>query len=140
MRRTRFISTRPLQMKIVLLVTLSMIIPLVLLGGCLYYLIFNIMAEQLGIPEVIAFHLFPVIHKINLLLLIGIPPIFFLLIIWGVFLSHQFVGPLDRLEAEIDSMARNKDYSKRLTVRKDDDVKGVIHAVNRLLNRIQNKE
>lgn len=72
-----------------------MIAPLLFIGGCMYYLIFTIMAEQLGIPESIAYNLFPVIKKINLILLVGLPPIFAILLAWGIALSHRFVGPMN---------------------------------------------
>ena len=124
-------------MRILFLIIVSIILPLVLVGGCLYYLIFTIMAEQLGIPESIAYNLFPVINKINIILMIALPPIFLLLILWGVFLSHKFVGPLDRLESEIEAMVRKKDFSGRLKVRRGDDVEGVVRSINRLLEKVQ---
>ena len=58
----------------------SMVVPLLFAVGCLYYLVFSIMAEQIGIPEYIAYSLFPAINKVNTILLIGIPPLILLLI------------------------------------------------------------
>jgi methyl-accepting chemotaxis protein len=54
-----------------------------------------------------------------------------------VLLSHRFVGPLERLEKEIDRVARSGDYTKRLRVRKKDDIRAVAEAVNRLLDRMK---
>ncbi|MFH1995837.1 MAG: hypothetical protein ABIJ27_02425 [Candidatus Omnitrophota bacterium] len=135
MGRIKFISNRPLQTKILILITISIIVPLVIVGGCLYYLVFTLLAEQLGIPESIAYNLFPVINKINVMLLVGLPPMLFLLIVWGVFLSHKFVGPLERLERELELMAKKKDYAKRLKVRKGDDIEGIINGINTLLDK-----
>lgn len=128
------------QRKYITLLIASMLIPLIFVGGCLYYLIFNLVAEQLGIPESIAYNLFPVIKKINLILAIGIPPLILLLILWGISLSHRFAGPIERLKKELDSIAKNGDYSKRLIVRKHDDVRPIADAINELLDKIEGKE
>lgn len=135
--RICFITNRPLQRKFLILIVISMIIPLVLIGACLYYLIFTLMAEQLGIPEAIAINLFPVIKRINLFLVIGIPPILLVLLFWGAFLSHKFVGPIDRLKLEIEKMAQDGDFTKRLKVRKTDSIKCITDAINKLLDRIE---
>jgi signal transduction histidine kinase len=117
----------------------SVIIPLVFSVACLYYLIFKIMAEQLGIPEYIAINLFPVIHKINMVLLIGVPPLFLIIILWGIVLSHRFAGPIERIERELKRMTHNKDYSLRIHLRKGDDIKPVADAINHLLDSIERK-
>ena len=116
-----------------------MAIPLLLVGGCLYYLIFTLVAEQLGIPESIAYNLFPVIKKINLMLAVSLPPLFLLLILWGAVLSHRFVGPIERIEKEIEKITKSGDYSKRLKVRKNDEIKPIADVVNRLLDCVEQK-
>lgn len=137
--RTRFFTGSPVQIKYLALLMVSMLVPMVFVGGCLYYLIFNILAEQLGIPEYIAYNLIPAIHKINLILMIGVPPIVLILFTWGIILSHRFVGPIERLKAEIDKISEGGDYNKRVHLRKYDDVKPVADSVNRLLDRIEGK-
>ena len=137
--RTKYITGSRIQMHYLALLMISIIVPLVFSVACLYYLVFKIMAEQLGIPEYIALNLFPVIHKINMVLLIGMPPLFLILIVWGVMLSHRFAGPIERLEKELKRIAHSKDYKIRLRVRKGDDIKPVADAVNELLNSIERK-
>ena len=134
--RKRFLTGEPVQLKYLVLLVLSMLIPLVFVGGCLYFLIFNIMAEQLGIPEYIAANLTPVINKINMILILGFPPLFFLILLWGAILSHRFAGPLQRLKAEIDAMSKDGDYNKRIRVRKNDDLRPLADAINKLLNKV----
>ena len=56
--RIRFLTNRKLQSKFLFLIMISMAVPLLLAGGCLYYLVFTLLAEQLGIPESIAYNLF----------------------------------------------------------------------------------
>lgn len=138
--RTRFLTGHSIQLRYLALLIASMVIPALFVGGCLYYLMFTIIAEQLGIPESIAYNLFPVIKKINAILLLGIPPIFLLLVAWGVLLSHRFAGPAERLEKEIEKMAKSGDYSRRLRVRKRDDMKPMADAINGLLDKIEKEE
>jgi len=137
--RTKYITGSKIQTHYLILLMISIIVPLVFSVACLYYLVFKIMAEQLGIPEYIALNLFPVIHKINMMLLIGMPPLFLVLIAWGIVLSHRFAGPIERLERELKKITHSKDYKARLHVRKGDDVKPIADAVNELLNSIERK-
>ena len=137
--RTKYLTGTRIQLHYLLLLMVSIIVPLVVSAACLYYLIFKIMAEQLGIPEYIALNLFPVIHKINMILLIGFPPLFLILILWGVVLSHRFAGPIERLEKEVKKIAAHKSYNTRIRVRKNDDIKPLADALNELLDSVEKK-
>lgn len=135
--RTNYLTGSHIQLKYLTLLMVSMLIPLVFVCACLYYLIFTLMAEQIGIPEYVASTLFPVINKINLILLIGIPPLFLLLILWGIVLSHRFAGPLERLEKELHKITDKGHYKHKIILRKGDDVKPIADAINRLLDKIE---
>ena len=137
--RTKYLTGSRIQMHYLALLMVSVIVPLVFSTACLYYLIFKIMAEQLGIPEYIALNLFPVINKINMILLIGVPPLFLVVILWGIMLSHRFAGPIERLEKELKKIAHQRDYKIRIRVRKGDDIKPVTDALNELLDSIEKK-
>ena len=137
--RTKYLTGTRIQLHYLMLLMVSIIVPLVFSVACLYYLIFKIMAEQLGIPEYIALNLFPVIHKINMILLIGVPPLFLVLVLWGIVLSHRFAGPIERLQKELKKIAHSRDYRARIRVRKGDDIKPVADAVNELLDSIERR-
>lgn len=137
--RTKYLTGSRIQMRYLTLLMISMVIPLVFAVGCLYYLIFTIMAEQIGIPEYVAQTLFPVIGKINAILLIGVPPLFIMLILWGIVLSHRLAGPMERLERDIKKISEG-DYAKRIHVRKNDDIKPLADALNILLDKIEGKK
>lgn len=137
--RTKYLTGSRIQLHYLALLMVSIIVPLIFSVACLYYLIFKIMAEQLGIPEYIALNLFPVIQKINMMLLIGVPPLFLILILWGVVLSHRFAGPIERLEKEIKRIAEHRDYKARIHIRKGDDVKPIADVINELLESIERK-
>ena len=138
-RRKKIFANRRVQFKYLILLIVSMAIPLLFAIGCLYYLIFTVMAEQLGIPESIAYNLFPVVKKINAVLAIGLPPLFLLLIWWGTVLSHRFAGPLQRLEKEIHKVTHSGDFSHKIHLRKNDDVKPLADEINKLLDSIHKK-
>ena len=137
--RTKYMTGSRIQLHYLLLLMVSIIVPLVVSAACLYYLIFKIMAEQLGIPEYIALNLFPVIHKINMILLIGVPPLFLILVMWGIVLSHRFAGPIERLQKEVKKIAAHKSYGTRIRVRKGDDIKPLADALNELLESVEKK-
>jgi hypothetical protein len=139
LRRKKILTNKQVQLKYLVLIIVSMAVPLLFAIGCLYYLILTLVAEQLGIPESIAYNLFPVVKKINALLAIGLPPLFLLLIWWGTVLSHRFAGPLQRIERELHRITHNHDFSHRIHLRKNDDVKPVADAINRLLDSIHKK-
>ena len=138
--RTRYLTGSRIQLRYLVLLMVSMVVPLVFAGGCLYYLIFTIMAEQLGIPEYIAYNLFPVIKKINLILLVSIPPIFLVLAAWGIILSHRFAGPLERLEKELKRILKHGDYKSRIGLRKNDDIRPIADEINNLIDKIEGLE
>lgn len=134
--RFKYILKNQLQLKLLALILLSILIPLFVVGGCLYYLMFQIMAEQLAIPESIAQNLTPVLHKINFLLLIGLPPVLILIFILTVVLTHRLVGPLTRLERNLTKISEG-DYSVRLRLRKDDDLKPLAEIINKIIDKLE---
>jgi len=138
-RRKKILANRRVQLKYLVLLIVSMAVPLLFTIGCLYYLIFTIMAEQLGIPESIAYNLFPVVKRINAVLAIGLPPLFLLLIWWGTVLSHRIAGPLQRIEKELNKVTHSHDFSHRIHLRKSDDVRPVADAINKLLDSLHKK-
>ena len=112
-----------------------MIIPTVVVGGCLYYLIFTVMAEQLVLPDIIARDLLPVIQRINVVLIIGLPAVFIVLLTWAVILSYRFVAPLERLEADIERIDEG-DYTVRLQINRDHDLAPVAGVINDLVDKL----
>jgi len=140
MKKIRFkkITNNPLQKRYLFVIVLAMAVPLVIMAGCLYYLIFQLMAEQLGIPESIAYNLFPVVNQVNTILLIALPPVMIVLFALGLVLSHRLIGPLNRLENDLRQIAEG-DYSIRLAMRKDDDLKPIANAINVIIDKLEKK-
>jgi len=141
MKKIRFklITENPLQKRYLFVILMAILLPLLITAGCLYYLIFQLLAEQLGIPESIAYNLFPVVSQVNTILLIALPPVIIVLFIVGLVLSHRLIGPLNRLENDLKKIAEG-DYSIRLAVRKDDDLKPIANAVNKIIDKLEKKD
>jgi len=125
----------PIQKRILILIFASAVIPTSLAVVALYYLIFNLMAWQIGIPEAIAYNLIPVVQKVNLIISITIP--IALLLIWFIALelSHRIAGPLFRLEKELDERITGKTSGVDIKLRKKDELKTLVGKINKLINK-----
>lgn len=134
--RKFFVVRNRLQRHYLRLIALSLILPTLITGGCLYYVIFNLMAEQLGIPEVVAYHLLPVVEKVNLVLALSLPVAFLILFSIGLALSRNLVGPIERLGRELEEIISGN-LSKRLQLRKKDELKPLVNGINVLLDKIE---
>jgi signal transduction histidine kinase len=116
-----------------------MAIPTLFVGGCLYYFIFTVMAQHIGLPDVIARDLAPVVEKINIFLAIGLPVVFLILLSWAVVLSYKFLEPLETLEEDIKKIVQG-DYSVRVQINQDHDLSPIADVINHLVEQLQRKE
>ena len=116
------------------LIALAIILPTVIIGSCMYYIIFDLMAEQLGIPEVISYHLLPVVRKVNIVLFISLPIVFVILFSIGRIIARNLVGPIERLEYELETLIEGRSTEK-LHVRKNDRLRRLVDDINTLLER-----
>ncbi len=130
---------RSLQSRYMFIILVSMLIPTVFVGGCLYYLIFSIMADRIAFPDVIARDLVPVIESINVTLFTGLPVVFVVLVTWALVLSYRFVAPLEKLEEDIARIDAG-DYSARVFVEKDHDLAPIAGIINDLVSKLESKE
>ena len=137
--RNFFLVQNRLELHYLRLLALSLILPTLLVGGCLYYLIFYLLAEQIGIPEAVVERLSPVVQQVNIFLMISVPILFVVLISVGIFLSRKLAGPIERLEEELAEIIEGNMMSKRLRVRKNDALKPIADSVNILLDKIEKK-
>jgi hypothetical protein len=131
MRKRKFLGTS-VQNKTLILVFLAAVVPMAIVAACLYYLIFNMLAWQLGIPESIAYNLLPVAKRVNMILFASLPVV--LITIWFIALelSHRIAGPVYRIEKELDDIIEGK--KKRLIMlREKDELKGLADKINRLI-------
>jgi methyl-accepting chemotaxis protein len=132
--RFRWLTKHPIQAKYLWIVILAMIAPAAVIGFCLYHLAFNLLAMQMAFPEAIATNITPVIERVNRILWIALPILAFLIAWLAVIISHRFAGPIERLESELDQILTG-DRSHRISLRKRDDLRGVVERINRLLEQ-----
>jgi signal transduction histidine kinase len=111
---------------------MAMLVPTAVLSGCIYFLIFRLMAEQFALPEGISLMLMPVFYKINVLMIIVVPSIFVGVFFWGLWISHRFAGPIERMERDLDEVLAGN-WEKRIELRANDDLGGVADRVNRVI-------
>jgi len=130
-RKGKFIGTS-LQNKALLLVFVAAVVPSAIIGACLYYMIFNMLAWQLGIPEAVAYNLIPVARKVNLIILIALPVTLFIIWLIALELSHRIAGPLYRLESELDERIEKK-KSGPIQLREKDELKDLADKINKLI-------
>jgi hypothetical protein len=137
MRRIKFLGTS-IQNKTLILVFMAAVIPMAIVAICLYYLIFNLLAWQLGIPEVIAYNLIPVAKKVSSILLVSLPIV--LIIIWflALELSHRIAGPVYRLEKELDDRIEGEKQGL-IHLRERDELKSLADKINRLIEKSKHR-
>ena len=138
-RRTLKFYRHPVQKKYLRLVLFAMICPTLLVTSCLYYLIWQTVAYELAIPELIMESLFPAFAQVNLILLVGVPVIFILVFIFAVRLAHRFAGPLYRIESELDNIIETKNFKKPIHIRQKDALHSLVSKINQLLVLIDQK-
>lgn len=116
------------------LILLAMFVPMLIATACTYYLIWQTVANELAIPELIAQALFPAFSRVNQIILIGLPVVCALILFFAIRMSHQFSGPLYRIEKELDSMVKTKDFSKNIRIRPGDQVHTLVNKINKTIH------
>ena len=115
------------------LVLLAMFVPSCLATACLYYLIWQTVAYELAVPELIASALFPAFDRVNEIIMIGLPVAFALIFFFALRVSHELAGPLYRIERELDIMVHTHDFTKPIKLRPKDQLHSLASKVNRVI-------
>lgn len=126
----------PLQVKYLLIVLLAILLPTLLVGYCLYHVVFTLLANQMAFPEAIASNLTPVVERMNRILIISLPILVLTLAWLGLVVSHRFAGPIERMETDLDKILSG-DLRHRMRVRKNDDLAGIAEKINQLVAKIK---
>ncbi|MDB4349525.1 hypothetical protein OAA99_01065 [Omnitrophica bacterium] len=139
MRNIFSIKSR-LQHRYLRLIEASLLLPTIIVGGCLYYLVFFLVAEEIAIPEFVAVILYPALERINMILIIALPLIFAFLWGLGMMMSHRMAGPIDRLTSELDDIVKTGNYKRKIQVRRTDDIKPFVENIDKILAKIAERE
>lgn len=128
------IFANKIHMEIFLLVFLASVLPATIVAIALYYLIFGITADQLAIPEAIAYHILPAARKVVIILLFSAPISILILLFLVYKITHRIIGPFDRIVRELDEYADGKRRDP-IIVRKGDKFEILVEKINKLLNK-----
>lgn len=131
-RRNAFVR-HPLQQKYLRFILTAMGVPAIFVMVCLYYLIWQAVAREVAIPELIAETLFPALRQVNLILAVGIPVLFLVMAYSAVRLTHRLAGPIYRIEKTLSEIIRTRDFSRQIRIRKDDELHGLVEKINTAL-------
>ena len=115
------------------LTLLAMFVPMLIATACIYYIIWQTVANELAIPELIAQSLFPAFHRVNEIILVGLPVVCAIILFSAIRLSHQLAGPIYRIEKELDQMVKSRDFLKPIKIRPRDQLHSLVSKINKAL-------
>ena len=133
-KRRKYLVNKSVQFRYMGLVA----VPLVALLAGLYYLIYYSVFNEMLIPEAITVTLLPAMRKVNAVVIVAIPVMLFLILRRALIYSNRIVGPIPRLEREIDR-ALAGDYSVRIRARDKDELARFVGKVNMLLEHLEDR-
>jgi len=134
-QRRRYLVNKNMQFRYIALV----LIPLIISLTALYYLMYYAVLNQILIPEGVTAMLLPAMRKINIIVAISVPIILVIIVRIALIYSNRIVGPLSRIEKEIDKILAGN-YSLRLNVRDKDELNSFINKVNMLLEKVEKEK
>ena len=132
-RKRNLFSQHPIQQKYLKFILLAMSLPTILVASCLYYLIWQIVAHELAIPELIADALIPAFNQVNYILLFGLPIIFAVILFFAIRMTHRLAGPIERIEKTLLHMVEENNFSKEIRIRKSDDLQSLVQQINQTI-------
>ena len=132
-KRKKFFANK-IHEELFILVSIAALAPATIATICLYYLIFNITAQQIGIPEAIAYNIIPASKKVIAILLFTTPLVIAAILVFTYKMTHKIIGPFDRIVKELDEHIKNNS-SGLIHVRKNDKFYCLVNSINKLLER-----
>ena len=135
-RQRRFFVSNRFQRKILTLVFFSTVVPMAIAVICLYYLTFNVIAAEMGIPEAIAYTLIPAAKRVALISAAGFLASVFIIWMWALRVSYRLAGPLERLCRDLDSRISGKEKGY-IYFRRGDYLAVLAGRINSLLDHLK---
>ncbi|MEK6732009.1 MAG: hypothetical protein AABY55_00100 [Candidatus Omnitrophota bacterium] len=123
-----------LHREIFLTVLAAALLPCFIVTIALYYLIFNVMSGQLGIPEAIAYNIIPAARKVSLYLILAAPASVCIILILAYRITYRIIGPFDRIVRELDECVKGKKLD-HIVIRKKDKFQPLVNSINKLIDK-----
>ncbi len=130
-KRRKYLVNKVVQFRYMGLVT----VPLVVLLAGLYYLIYYSVFNQMLIPEAVVTTLLPAMKKVNMTVAVAGPIFLSLILRVALIYSNRLIGPIPRLERELDRAIAG-DFSVRIKTRGKDELNLLVGKINTLLAQI----
>lgn len=132
--RGRRFFANTMHREIFFIVFLAALVPTLMTAIALFHLIFYITAEQVGIPEAIAYNIVPAAQHVTSILFVMMPIIVLVILTFAYQITHKIVGPFDRIVRELGERVREKSQEP-IKLRKDDKFWPLVEKINRLLEK-----
>ncbi|HOW36455.1 MAG TPA: hypothetical protein PL155_08600 [Candidatus Omnitrophota bacterium] len=123
-----------LHREIFFLISLTAVVPAAVTAFALFYLIFSITAEQMGIPEAIGYNLIPAAQRTVGVLLVAVPICVAVLLFIAHRITHRIVGPFDRIVRELSEIAQGT-RKGHIFLRKGDKFQPLVDKINNLIDK-----
>ncbi|OGX27823.1 MAG: hypothetical protein A2787_05190 [Omnitrophica WOR_2 bacterium RIFCSPHIGHO2_01_FULL_48_9] len=133
--RGKQIFANKLHSEIFLTVFFACFIPTLFTTVSLFYLIFSITADQIGIPEAIFANIIPAAYRVALILCIGLPLVILGILVVAHKITHKIVGPFDRVVRELDESIKGR-RNAPIKLREGDKFAPLVDKINILLERL----
>ncbi len=134
-RKHIFVNSQ-IQLKLLFLILLSVLIPTFLTFLSLHYLMQSILTNAKVHSDTMHTTLLFVSNQMFAILVIGFIFIATLLAAWGLIFIHRIVGPLYRLEIEVDKIIAGK-KTQKIRFRKNDYYASLASKINILIEKVQ---
>ncbi|MBL7196459.1 MAG: hypothetical protein ISS47_00010 [Candidatus Omnitrophica bacterium] len=134
-KRNRFFANK-MHQEVFILIFCAALLPALIATISLFYLIFNITAEQLGIPEAIAYNLIPAARRVMTILFIATPLSILAILIFAHRITHRIIGPFDRIVKELAECIDSTEQ-EHINIRKNDKFRPLVDKINILLDRLK---
>jgi|GEM_PF-739782 len=110
------------------------IIPAIIVTVCMYYLIFSIIAQEVAIPEGIAYYIIPAAKKVSLILICVAPVTIGVILFFAYEMTHKMLGLYDRIVKDLDDIVHGR-REHHIRIRKNDDFKPLVDNINKLIDK-----
>ena len=133
-KRGRRLFANKLHQDLFFLVFFAAVVPCLITAISLFYLFFNITADQIGIPEAIAYNVVPAARRVINILSIVLPIVVIIILFFTYDVTHKLLGPYHRILRELDEIISGQRRGP-IIIRKKDKFKVLVEKINRLLGQ-----
>ena len=133
-RRKNYLVARGFQLKFAGLILAFMFFVAIFSALTIYYNVWIVLGEKLAnvYPQG---RLVSILKTANLNLFIRLMILAPLVGVFAIVLSHRIAGPIYRIKTTLDDVIKG-DYSKRLYLRRTDELKDIAESINILVDKL----